>query len=73
MVAVIAFVGQQAAEGAGGLDQGLGHADIVDVAGAEQQHTRLATLVNQTMDLGRAPAASPAQKGKTAGTELKSG
>jgi hypothetical protein len=38
----------------------VGHADIVDVAGAEQEHTGPATLVDQAMDLGGAASARAA-------------
>ena len=54
MVGVVAFVSQELLEGACGLDQGVGHADVVDVSGAEQQHPGPAALVDQAMDLGGA-------------------
>ena len=59
MHGVVAPVREQPAEGSGGLDQGLGHADVVDVAGAEQEHVGTAPFVDQTVDLGR-PAATRA-------------
>lgn len=59
VVGVIAAIGQQFAERSGRLDQGVGHGDVVGVAGAEQQHAGPAPVVHQTMDLGR-PSASGA-------------
>jgi hypothetical protein len=62
MVGVIAFVGQQPPKRAGGLDQRLGHADIVDVSWTEQQHARSAEMVDEAMNLGRAAATRAAYR-----------
>ena len=62
MVCVVPLIGQQSSERACGLDQGLSHADVVDVSGAEQQDARLAVIVDQAVDLGR-PATTRAAYG----------
>src|SRR5512143_1310879 len=56
MVGVIALVGQQSSEWSCGLDQRLGHVDVIDVSGAEQQHTGASIVVDQAVDLGRSAA-----------------
>ena len=66
MVGVVSLVGEQAAERIGGAHQGRGHADIVDVSGAEQQHARPSAVVDQAVELGR-PAASGAADGLVEG------
>lgn len=50
VVGVIAPVGEQATERVGCLDQRLGHADVVDVAGAEHSTCR---LPREGLSLGR--------------------
>jgi len=66
VVGVVALVGEQAAEWTGGADQRLSHTDVVDVSGAERQHTRTPTIINKAMQLGR-PAASGATYGLAEG------
>jgi hypothetical protein len=57
VVGVIAAICEELLEGAGRLDQGLGHGDVIGIAGAEQQNPGAAPVVDQAMDLGR-PTAS---------------
>ena len=45
VVGVVAPVGEEPADRSSGADQVCGHADIVDVPGAEQEHARPAKLV----------------------------
>ena len=59
MIGVVALVGEQPADRAGGMDQGGGHADIICVSGAEQQHPRTPLIVDQAVELG-GPAAARA-------------
>jgi hypothetical protein len=54
VIGVIALVRKQSPHGSRGADQGGSHTDIVDVPGAEQQHTRPARIIDQAVKLGRA-------------------
>lgn len=60
MVGVIALVGEQPAERPCSLDQGLGHADVVDVAGTELQDAGAPALINQAVQFGCATATGAA-------------
>ena len=60
MVGVVAFVGQQFLERSGGADEGVGHADVGHISGAQQQDARAALFVHQAMDLGGAAASGAA-------------
>lgn len=62
MAGVVASIGEEAAEPAGGLDEGGGETDVVGVAAAEQQDARTAPIVGQTVQLGGSPAARAAYR-----------
>lgn len=56
VVGVVALVGEQFAEGPGPVDELVGHGNVGQVAGAEQQDAGTTLLVHQGVDLGGAPA-----------------
>ena len=57
MAGIVASVGEEATEPAGGLDEGGGETDVVGVAAAEQQDAGPAPIVGQAVQLGGSPTA----------------
>ena len=62
MVGVVAAVGDQASHWAGPLEQGAGDADVVDIAGTQQQDAGAAQAVCQGVELARLAAAREAER-----------
>lgn len=61
-IGVVGTISEQMADRACSVDQRGGHGAVVDVAGAEPQHTRPAGVVRQGVDFGGTAAAGSADR-----------
>lgn len=62
MVGVVAAVGDQALYRTGLLEQGAGDADVVDIAGTQQQDPGAPQAIGQGVELARLAAAREAER-----------
>jgi hypothetical protein len=62
VVGIVATIGNQTPYRTASLQQGSGDADVVDVAGGQQQDTWPALTVGQRMELARLAAARLAER-----------
>lgn len=62
MIGVVASIGDQPGYWSGPLQQGAGDADVVDVAGGQQQDARSALAVTQRVELAGLAAARLAER-----------